>query len=372
MNRKKLCLMTIILCLSLAFSAFAAQAEANEIYLNQCDGSDDFDGTTFEQAVQTFQRAKELLSENGTIWLIGPYTITGSETWSLADKGNAMVKRYRYAKDNNGNLLEEVNINNLIKLEKGATLTLDHIVIDGSKEQWKEGEMHNNALIAGFDNGKLILNEGAVLQNNNASYMGAAVSGWNGFELVMNEGSVIQDNECHGHEYGGGVFISEGVFTMNGGRISNNRANRGGGVAIIAGTFNMNGGTVEGNSTYKNGEQPGYGGGLYIADYEGFSGAPASYSSGNAYFNMKGGSIQNNKAQHYGGGILTFPQDGQRVTLNISGGSIKNNETQESGGGIGMFFQDTVLNMTGGEISNNKAARYGGGLFPYNTVDSPI
>lgn len=341
-----------------------------DIYLDNYYGNDTNDGLTADTAVKTFSKAKELVAENGIIWLQGSYKISEDETWSLSGKGSAMVKRNRVKKDSHGN--STIIVNNMIEIQPGATLTLDHITIDGAKELWESGQAHNDSIVAGLDGGRLILNEGAILQNNNASYMGAGVSGWNGFELVMNDGSAIRNNDCHGHEYGGGVFITKGTFTMNGGSVSGNRANRGGGVAIIAGTFTMNGGTVDGNATYQTGPQPGYGGGIYIADYEGFSGAPATYSSGPATFTMKGGFIQNNNAQSVGGGILTFPQDGHKVTLNISGGTIENNTTASNGGGICMYYRDTVLNMTGGKVLNNTAKYYGGGLYQYNAIDITV
>lgn len=338
-----------------------------DVYLDDDSGDNTNDGKTADTAVKTFEKAKELLAENGTIWLRGTYDVSGSQTWSLADKGNAMVKRYRQGKD--GTPI----YTNMIELASDAELTLENIVIDGNKEEWKEGEYHNNSIIAGLKGGKLILNNGTVLQNNNASYMGAAVSGWDGFELIMNDGAVIRNNECHGHEYGGGVFVAQGTFIMNGGTISGNRANRGGGVAINDGSFEMYGGEIANNSTYLNiGSQPGYGGGVYLSSEEGYSGAPATDISGDVTFTMTGGSIHNNHAQGVGGGILTFPSGGYKVSLNISGGEITENFTEDSGGGICMYFTDSILNMTGGEISNNTAQKYGGGIYQYNTLDSTI
>lgn len=333
-----------------------------EVFLDNVFGDDANDGATESTAVKTFARAKELLAENGTIWLVGTYKFSGTDTWSLAEKGNAMVKRYKV-----GSTSSMIEI-----MDNSSCLTLENIVLDGGKDRWPGGIAHDNAIVFGYNGGKLILNSGAVLQNNDSSYMGSGVSGWNGFELVMNGGSAIRGNENHGHEYGGGVLIADGTFIMNGGSISSNASNRGGGVAIVAGNFQMNGGSIDGNRTYANGPQPGYGGGLYISGYEEFSGAPATAVGGNASFTMTGGSIQNNHAQSVGGGILTFPQQGNKVTLNISGGQISNNYTEDSGGGICMYFKDSALNMTGGEISNNTAARYGGGIYQYQTVDATL
>lgn len=341
------------------------------VYLDHIEGSDDNDGKTPETAVKTFEKAKELLPADGTIWLKNIYTVTGKETWSLEGKGNAMVKRYRYGKDVQGE--PALICGNMIELDENADLTLENIIIDGAKDLWQEGEYHNNAIVAGPDGGKLTLNSGAVLQNNNATYMGAAVSGWSGFELTMNEGAAIRNNDSYGHEYGGGVFVAEGKFVMNGGTISGNSANRGGGVAIVAGEFEMNGGVIENNRTFLNiGQQPGYGGGVYLSSFEGFSGAPSVDIGGPVTFNMNGGEIRGNHAQSVGGGILTFPQQGNKITINMTGGKITENLTEDSGGGICMYFRDSALNMTGGEISGNTAQRYGGGIYQYQTQDATI
>ncbi|MER8055525.1 hypothetical protein, partial [Acinetobacter pittii] len=68
----------------------------------------------------------------------------------------------------------------------------------------------------------------------------------------MNDGAVIRNNTTTGAHYGGGVMIGDAnsSFTMNGGEISGNTANRGGGVAVIAASMTMSGGTISNNKTY--------------------------------------------------------------------------------------------------------------------------
>lgn len=63
--------------------------------------------------------------------------------------------------------------------------------------------------------------------------MGTAVFGINGFNMTMNDGAVIQNNTNHNAHYGGAVTIANNsTFTMNGGLITGNTANRGG-VALL-------------------------------------------------------------------------------------------------------------------------------------------
>ena len=355
----------------------------NEVYLAGND-SDENDGTK-ESPVATFKKAKSLLAKDGTIYINGVIDINGEETWSLEGYGDAMVQRasdYGTAGDGYG----------MIHLRPDSHLTLENIVIDGNKAAIENGtseeEFWQNAIIgnsAGAEGGsKLTLNAGAVIQNNIAQRWGSGISAWNGMTIEMNDGAIIQNNETDGAQYGGGIFLANScTFTMNGGEIKNNVGNRGGGVALMASEMTMKGGTISGNKTYRN---PGvgndsYGAGIYISDYETVSGVAGSSNDITpmpATFTMNGGSITNNTAQDYGGGILAFPQ-GSRVaknekcTVNLNGGTISDNSVSSgSGGGLAMFFDESLLNMTGGAISNNTASTgrgYGGGIFLHSIKD---
>ena len=338
-------------------------------------GDDQNDGSSVAQAVATFERAKELLAEDGTIYLCGSIDVEGEQTWSLEGYGNAVVKRY-CAPDEDS---PESYTANMIALGEGASLTLEHIVIDGNRDAIDEETQHWGGAIIGNGWGvsscSLTLNEGCVLQNNYAWNMGSAISGRSQMSLTMNDGAVIQNNSTHAAGYGGGVFLAnDSTFIMNGGEIKNNVGNRGGGVALLCSDMTMYGGTISGNKTYPvlSGSD-GYGGGIYIADYEAMSGIPdyEEVTPGEASFTMTDGSITENTAQNYGGGILAYPQ-GNRVdsnkdiTISISGGEISGNKvTSGSGGGIAMFFAESYLNITSGEIKNNSAlttSGYGGGI----------
>lgn len=350
-----------------------SEGTSKEVYLNGVSGYNINDGSSTDKAVKTFARAKELLAEDGIIYITGPVTVTGTETWSLEGYGDAKVMRYGDTDNPEG------FTSDMVKLESGANLTLEHIVIDGNRAAIDEETQHWGGTIIGCDydttSCSLTLNGGCVLQNNYGQQMGSAISGLSHMTLIMNEGAVIQNNSTDGAHYGGGVFLAnDSTFIMNGGEIKNNEGNRGGGVALICSDMTMNGGTISGNKTYpvlSGGD--GYGGGIYIADYAAISGSPGieEISPGKATFTMKAGSITGNTAQNYGGGILAYPQ-GSRVdsnkdiTITISGGEISGNKvTSGSGGGIAMFFAESYLNINSGEIKNNSASTtsgYGGGI----------
>ena len=135
---------------------------------------------------------------------------------------------------------------------------------------------------------------------------------------------------------GGGVYVHDGAFTMNGGTICGNTAEKGGGVFIsyTDATFTMNFGEISGNTA----EQ---GGGVY-SDYAGFT--------------MTGGTISGNTAEK-GGGLCI---DG--TLINIGGGKITDNEATECGGGVYVSSYETQFCMSGGEITDNEAPS-GGGMY---------
>ena len=82
----------------------------------------------------------------------------------------------------------------------------------------------------------------------------------NSGEFIMYNGVTLTGNNFPGN--GGGVFVENGTFTMNGGEISGNTAgatSNGGGVFVAPdGIFNMNGGEIKSNKSSSNG------GGVYV------------------------------------------------------------------------------------------------------------
>ncbi|MCL2444975.1 hypothetical protein FWD07_02540 [Candidatus Saccharibacteria bacterium] len=90
-----------------------------------------------------------------------------------------------------------------------------------------------------------------VIGNNAAATNGGGVIVEGGAQFVMEDGMVV-GNTSNGTAVangGGGVFMTAAAsnFTMNGGYISGNNAQRGGGIRIASGTFVMNSGTIDGN-----------------------------------------------------------------------------------------------------------------------------
>ena len=339
-------------------AAFAVSAVTG-IYLDQTHGNDANDGLTKDTAVRTLEKANELANANGTrdIFLASVYQVTGTENWDL---GGKTIHRYKL-----GGYMIELK-------DASASLTLKDVVIDGAGAT---SAAETDSIIKAVSGGTIVLQSGAILENNKAAQFGSGILAINGVKITMEDGAVIRNNTNRNYELGGGILLGNGsIFTMNGGEISGNTANGGGGVAIIGSTMVMNGGKISNNNTYKTTGQGSYGAGVYVADYANASGGDILFKPKPASFEMNGGKITGNKALDYGGGILTFPQQGEKITININkNGEISENQvTKGSGGAIAAFFGVTELNINGGTLTKNSAKNYGGGVFLYDATNVTI
>ena len=365
-------LTVIMLMTMLPTAAFAADGESTEtgdsttpeaaIYLDQQHGVDDNDGLSKTTAVKTIEKANELANAKNIndICLSSFYQVTGTETWDL---GGKTLHRYNLG----GYMIELVGAS--------ASLTLSNIVIDGAEctvDATHAAE--TDSIIKAANGGTIVLNSGAILQNNKAMQFGSGILANNRVNITMEDGAIIRNNTNRNYELGGGILIGNGsTFTMNGGEISGNTANGGGGVAIIGSTMVMNNGTISNNSTYQTSGQGSYGAGVYVADYANSSGGDTLFTATPASFEMNGGKITGNKALDYGGGIVTFPQRSQKITININNGEISGNKvTRGSGGAVAAFFGVTELNIKGGTLTGNSAYQFGGGVFLYQATNVTI
>lgn len=343
-------------------AAFAVSANT-VIYLDQQHGADENDGLSEATAVKTIEKANKLANEKNIndICLSSFYKVTGAEVWDL---GGKTLHRYKIG----GYMIELA--------DASASLTLSNVVIDGA--EYSVDATHaaeTDSIIKAANGGTIVLKSGAILENNKAAQFGSGILAINGVKITMEDGAVIRNNTNRNYELGGGILLGNGsIFTMNGGEISGNTANGGGGVAIIGSTMVMNGGKISNNSTYKTTGQGSYGAGVYVADYANASGGDILFKPKPASFEMNGGKITGNKALDYGGGILTFPQQGEKITININkNGEISENQvTKGSGGAIAAFFGVTELNVNGGTLTKNSAKNYGGGVFLYQATNVTI
>jgi hypothetical protein len=176
--------------------------------------------------------------------------------------------------------------------------------------------------------------------------------------LIMNNGSKITGNlGINAYTDGGGVLVDyNGIFTMNGGEISDNNAATGGGVHV-AGTFTMSGGKITENLSRSDG------GGVYVGRR--WDTNSEAYL-GTGTFTMTGGEISGNNSNSSGGGGVYL--EGNQTTFTMTGGKISGNSAGYPGSGGGVFvgsYENFTGNFTmnGGEISDNTApAGDGGGV----------
>ena len=152
----------------------------------------------------------------------------------------------------------------------------------------------------------------------------------------------VKGNTTEIRNFGHGVNVEGGTFTMENGSICNNYVNGGAsGVEIGGGTFILKGGSIKDNTATSMA-------GVYV------KGAGADNKG---TFTMTGGEISGNKAKCLGGGIYV----GEHGQADISGGTIQANHaagkeyvsgTKDVGGG-GIYIEKGTVNFTGGTIKGN-------------------
>jgi hypothetical protein len=126
----------------------------------------------------------------------------------------------------------------------------------------------------------------------------------NGGKISDNTSSVSSSYDS-GSYYSGGGVNSRGTFVMEGGTISGNTATYGGGVNVAGGTFGMEGGTISGNTASNSG------GGVYVPSNGAFTktgGTVYGYVSGNSNSNtVKDGTVQVGKGHAVYVNYATIP-----------------------------------------------------------------
>ena len=229
----------------------------------------------------------------------------------------------------------------IFTVEAGATLTLENAIVDGGaiwtgevNKTLQRGTVNTGitatgALVTTEANAKIILNKGAVLQNNdgaNAVNLGTRV----GAELIINGGEIINNHAAAGAIWGGGEII------LNSGKISNNHGQLGGAIRAVTniGTLlTMNGGEMNHNLS------DAVGGAIW-----------AGTSKSNNVYVLNGGEMAYNYSPSTGGAIYA----GYYETVKI-GGTFKmhDNDCAENIGSAIRFHDHASLIMTGGEVYNH-------------------
>ena len=239
----------------------------------------------------------------------------------------------------------------VMTVASGATVTIENLVLDGA------GATATGNLIATQGNGSIVLNEGAVLQNNNGAHA-VSLATRGGGSLTLNGASIINNSSDSGAIWGGGAIIvnegskinnnsSTGIagairmvgscnLTMNGGEISNNTATGDGGAiwGYGASTYTFNGGKMNGNTS------AGIGGAIYTGTY--------------SVINISGDfELCDNTAANSGAIRLT-----DHTSMTITGGKISGNT--QNGDSNAFNTWNNTISITAGELEDNMS--YVGGL----------
>ncbi|MFR4121236.1 MAG: hypothetical protein ACLT0W_03280 [Clostridium sp.] len=245
--------------------------------------------------------------------------------------------------DNGTNIHNNTHVGTFVEsgsMNVGATANVD-IVNNGER-----GAVVNNVHSTGT------FNKATITGNGNSSMTGAGIYTTGTISTTTNTN--ISENK--GTQGGGICGDGNAVLTINGSTINNNTANGCGGAICSYGTLNLNSGTLKKNSATGDGGAIWFKKGSINATIEENSanglGGGVSHSGGSATDHIKGGTINNNKANQ-GAGLYT---DG---TLVIDNGSINNNTASGNGGGI---MSNGPVTMNAGTITGNYSGWDGGGV----------
>ncbi len=178
---------------------------------------------------------------------------------------------------------EEDDANTTITVEDDVTIDLNGSDIDGGYEAGVS-EGSKDSVITVDKGGDLTIKDSSEDQSG-------TITGGNAVAGVGNENKV-----------GGGVFVSDGSLTLDGGSITGNHAaENGGGVCVYDGEFTMNNGAITDNTTQN------AGGGVYLNTEW------AAQHGEETRFVMNGGEISGNTVTAgSGGGIGASTDQGHK------------------------------------------------------------
>ena len=375
-------------------------------------------GVTIDASVQhphqvwkKLREAVEDANADDIITIKGEIKATNAGTGSNVNWGKITIDKNLTIRGKNGkntdilnaNTNETNKIHRIFEVQSGATLILSGLTL-------KDGRAS-----VGASGGGIFVASGGKVGLSNCTIEGCkAGTGGNGGAIgsqgtVTITGSTLTGNSATN---GGAVYVtSGGVFTMHSGTISGNTVQsaapktRGGGVFVSLGaTFTMKGGTISDNTATTSGTigTKAMGGGVCVSGDGGVSkfimegnspkitgnevkkagsgtglltiGGGVCVCDG-AIFEMKAGSIENNKALegdkqyfgHTGGGVCVGDSvDGgtSGATFTMKGGTISDNEAGYGGGihGNARGSNNGEIIVSGNSTISNNIADSGGGI----------
>lgn len=328
------------------------------VYLDPTAGDDTRTGAEAGQAVKTLDKAKELLAEEGIVYLLSPLEYGTNETATLENMTicpgttnlRYLIDLYR---DTAEVTLRNIKIKNTtpegnlcsyvqypISVRKGATLNIE----DGADIGPFAGEAAIN-----LEQGSVLnMNGGTITGTKDKMYYSTCGIHATGKSVINMTGGTITGCAAY---FGGAIAAYDGSeVNLSGGTISNNISGAGGGIYLLNDCkLTINGDCKIINNTAKCDDNIkdmyGQGGGIYMIQ--------------NCTATIEAGTIKGNTAEISGGGIFVY----DRSPVIISNTTIEENKaTNGSGAGIAAFDSDITLKNEA-VISNNDAGFRGGGIF---------
>ncbi|MDH5163537.1 S-layer homology domain-containing protein [Heyndrickxia oleronia] len=217
--------------------SYAAEEETSSGVYVASEGSDTTGDGTRENPYSTLYRAYDAIADGGTetIYVLDNITlsrkiantakfleISGKKKITITSASGTdtvVIKR-----DGGGTLFDLID----------GQLTLKNIIIDGNKF------LNDGRIINVYNSSRLIIEDGAILRNNDNNLTGSAVFIRDPDSVVIMTGGEIIGNK-HSPTSGdatGAVVMYNGSFTMSGGLIT---GNSGGGVHVKGGEFYLSG-----------------------------------------------------------------------------------------------------------------------------------
>lgn len=299
----------------------------------------------------------------GTIKDNSSYGVVGlAANWGSPHKVTLTVTKANVFGNGYGvGLSGSVTANSSLKLDNGTNIHNNtHVGTFVESGSMNVGETANVDIVNNGERGAVVnnvhstgtFNKATITGNGNSSMTGAGI--YTTGTISTTASTNVSNNK--GTQGGGICGDGNAVLTINGSTINSNTANGCGGAIYSYGTLNLNSGTLKKNSATGDGGAIWFKKGSINATIEENSanglGGGVSHSGGSATDHIKGGTINNNKANQ-GAGLYT---DG---TLVIDNSSINNNTASGNGGGI---MSNGPVTMNAGTITGNYSGWDGGGV----------
>ena len=328
------------------------QGTLEAVYLDPAAGEDTRTGADAGQAVKTLDKAKELLAEDGIVYLLSTLTIDRTDTLE------------------NMTIRPASDLSTLVKVAKKGHLTVKNVKVKGENEAGTECKISYAFYV---DEGATLDIEGDDTEVG--PFVGTPGAGAECVEvrkaatLNFRGGKLLGYSDAENNAYGRGIYVNSGTVNMSGGYITGHITKDGRAMEAFYAVVNLTGGEISGNNT-TNGSGAALamtGGSLHMTGECMIKDNSAAYDGGAIYMydataEITAGTISGNRSDA-GGGVLGLDS---KITV---GGSAKIiNNAAYNGGGI--FIQSdnyteskALLTVNGGEISGNQVDGSGGGIY---------